>query len=97
MEGNDRNTFPQTLRTMNPNTWWNIVDLSGGDKAPFEWKDLKSDWLQLFDQLLSANATTAGLERVFSSYALIHSKLQNKLGNEQGKLEQGKLSSSTEL
>jgi len=32
-------------------------------------------------QLFSAAATTAGLERIFSSYGLVHSKLRNKLGN----------------
>jgi len=32
-------------------------------------------------QLFSATATTAGLERIFSSYGLVHSKLRNKLGN----------------
>lgn len=38
-------------------------------------------------QLLSAVATSASVERIFSTYGLVHSTLRNKLGNEKaGKL-----------
>ena len=37
--------------------------------------------------LLTAVSATAGLERIFSTFGLVHSKLRNKLGNEKaGKL-----------
>ena len=38
--------------------------------------------LKLCSQLFTAVASTAGLERIFSSYGLVHSKLRNKLGNQ---------------
>jgi len=38
-------------------------------------------WWKMCYQLFSATTTTAGLERIFSSYGLVHSKLRNKLGN----------------
>jgi len=42
---------------------------------------LRQQMLSLCSQLFSASATTASLERIFSSYGLVHSKLRNKLGN----------------
>jgi hypothetical protein len=38
--------------------------------------------IDLCCQLFSAVASKAGLERIFSSFGLVHSKLRNRLGNE---------------
>lgn len=43
--------------------------------------------MTICEQLLSAIAATASLERTFSSFGMIQSKLRNRLGNEKaGKL-----------
>ena len=36
--------------------------------------------IKLCRQLLGAVASSAGVERVFSSFGLVHSKLRNRLG-----------------
>jgi len=36
--------------------------------------------VQLAEQLLTARASSAGVERVFSTFALVHSDLRNRLG-----------------
>ena len=43
---------------------------------------LSSDELSAVQQLLSAVASSSDVERVFSSYGLVHSKLRNRLGTE---------------
>ena len=43
---------------------------------------LASDVISAVQQLLSAVASSSGVERVFSSYGLVHSKLRNRLGTE---------------
>ena len=52
-------------------TWWSAVDASS---------KLPQGFLQLMLQLHSATASSASLERVFSSFGLIQSKLRNRLG-----------------
>ncbi len=52
-----------------------------------EWWDshaamLHSDILLSVRQLLTAVAASSGVERVFSSYGLVHTKLRNRLGTE---------------
>lgn len=52
-----------------------------------EWWDshtamLDSDILLSVRQLLTAVASSSGVERVFSSYGLVHTKLRNRLGTE---------------
>jgi hypothetical protein len=44
--------------------------------------DIDSSALHTIIQLLTAVASSAGVERVFSSYGLVHSKLRNRLGTE---------------
>ena len=50
------------------------------------WKSLgnKVDpgMLDITSQLFSATASSAGIERLFSTFGLVHSKLRNKLGTE---------------
>lgn len=36
--------------------------------------------VQLAEQLLTARASSAGVERVFSTFGLVHSDLRNRLG-----------------
>jgi len=48
---------------------------------------LHPDTISVANQLLTATASSAGVERVFSSFGLVHSKLRNGLGVEKaGKL-----------
>jgi len=60
--------------------------------SPIAWWHSQSERLTdrlftLFDQLLSAIASSAGVERVFSTFGPVHSKLRSRLGIEKaGKL-----------
>jgi uncharacterized protein YuzB (UPF0349 family) len=48
---------------------------------------LKEPQIKLLEQLLTATSSSAGVERIFSSFGLVHSKLRNRLGVEKaGKL-----------
>jgi hAT family C-terminal dimerisation region len=44
--------------------------------------DIDGEVLATIVRLLTAVASSAGVERVFSSYGLVHSKLRNRLGTE---------------
>lgn len=55
--------------SVHPVDWWK----SQSDR-------LHADTLPLVIQLLTATASSAGVERVFSSMGLVHSKLRNRLG-----------------
>lgn len=73
-------TFPQYLFTesfkkVTPMTWWKVAVKT----IP---TPLREQMIELCCQLFSAVASTAGLERIFSSFGLVHSKLRNRLGNE---------------
>ena len=55
------------------------------------WKSLQStldiDIMTLVDQLHTARASSSGIERIFSTFGFVHSKLRNRLGTEKaGKL-----------
>jgi len=69
-----------SVRDTNPITWWKSVEISTSNVS-FNWTQLQEEWLSLCDELMSAIATTASLERTFSTKKLVHSKLRNKLGN----------------
>ena len=43
---------------------------------------LETDVISSAQQQLSAVASSSGVERVFSSYGIVHSKLRNRLGTE---------------
>ena len=64
--------------------------LSGTD--PFAWWQSQASMLDehilsLVEQLFTARASTAGIERIFSTFGLVHSKLRNRLQTEKaGKL-----------
>lgn len=64
-----------------PMVWWKGIVMDDST-----WPN-KKDFLSLCEQLLTATASTASLERTFSSFGLVQSKLRNRLGNEKaGKL-----------
>lgn len=85
------NPFPVYLfgphfQTTPPMTWWKSVNLIDAEKY-FRWTELQEEFLCMCSKLLTAVAATAGLERIFSTFGLVHSKLRNKLGTEKaGKL-----------
>ncbi|XP_073512843.1 uncharacterized protein [Phyllobates terribilis] len=63
------------LRKVTPVNWWKSL------------KRLDLETVQVMISLLTAVASSAGVERIFSSFGLIHSKLRNRLGpNKAGKL-----------
>jgi len=77
-------TFPQYLfkdsfKSVTPMTWWKVAaqTIPNTDTAP-----LRQQMIELCCQLFTAAASTAGLERIFSSFGLVHSKLRNRLGND---------------
>lgn len=63
--------FQPAAQEMKLTTWWTAVKAS---------MDLPQGFLDLMLQLHSACASSASLERVFSSFGLVQSKLRNRLG-----------------
>jgi len=73
--------FDAGVLRVSPMTWWKVA--SRCITKP----DLQKRMLSLCTQLLTAVASTAGLERIFSTFGLVQSKLRNRLGNDKaGKL-----------
>lgn len=63
------------LSKISPLDWWKSHFFSS--------KNEKIDHMnQAFSQLLTARASTASIERIFSTYGLVQSKLRNRLGND---------------
>ncbi|CAH2090930.1 unnamed protein product [Euphydryas editha] len=78
--------FPQYLfgsqfQTTPPLDWWKLLNLNTTDVRWEQWEH-KKRFLNMCEQLLTAVASTAGLERTFSSFGLVQSKLRNRLGTE---------------
>lgn len=76
--------FPQYLfgsqfQTTSPMDWWKLLDMNTTDVQWQQWEH-KISFLSMCEQLLTAVASTAGLERMFSSFGLVQSKLRNRLG-----------------
>ncbi len=59
---------PVVLKKTDPLAWWQSQK-----------SELDEHILSLVDQLLTARASTAGIERIFSAFGLVHSKLRNRL------------------
>lgn len=57
---------PDMLRSVSPVTWWH--SMAGR---------LHEDGKSMYRQLLCAAASTANIERIFSTFGLVHSKLRN--------------------
>jgi hypothetical protein len=68
--------FPSTYFTdaatkISPVNWWKALKLYG----------LPSDFVALAVKLLSCPASSASIERIFSNFGNIHTKVRNRLGN----------------
>lgn len=61
----------QTISNINPVSWWCALRSSVND-AMFD----------LSMQLHTAVASSAGIERLFSTFGLVHNKIRNRLGTE---------------
>ncbi|KAG8148070.1 hypothetical protein E2320_000136 [Naja naja] len=65
----------EVLKKVSPVNWWKSL------------KHLDSESVEVMISLLTAVASSAGVERIFSSFGLVHSKLRNPLGPDKaGKL-----------
>ena len=65
--------FQPKARTMMPSTWWTAVGNSCKQLLP-------DGFVELMVTLHVATASSASLERIFSSFGLVITKLRNKLG-----------------
>lgn len=64
----------QVIQSTTPIDWWiAIFNLK---------KCITEDELDIIKQLLCTVASSAGVERIFSSFSLVHSKVRNRLGTE---------------
>jgi len=63
--------FSAAAVTMHPVIWWNAVAKSSS---------IPSNFVAIITQLLSSPASSASIERVFSSFSGVHSNLRNRLG-----------------
>jgi len=67
---------PEIRNSVSPIAWWHSKSERLTDRL-----------LTLIDQLLIASSSSTGVERVFSKFGLVHSKLRNRLRLEKdGKL-----------
>ena len=60
--------IPELLKKIDPLTWWK-------SQASL----LDENILSLVEQLHTARASTAGIERIFSTFGFVHSKIRNRL------------------
>lgn len=60
------------ISKIHPIDWWKS-QITGNDT-------FSKNILQMIEQLFSAQASSASVERVFSTFGLVHSKLRNRLG-----------------
>ena len=59
---------PELLKKIDPLTWWkSLASL------------LDENILSFVEQLHTARASTAGIERIFSTFGFVHSKIRNRL------------------
>lgn len=61
----------QTVAKISPLIWWMSLK-----------KNISSDLFYLVKQLFTAVGSSAGIERLFSTFGLVHRKLRNRLGVE---------------
>ena len=64
--------FNEAALRMDPVTWWKATKSSG----------VNSDFVDFVIRLLQAPASSASVERIFSNFGQIHSKIRNRLGNQ---------------
>jgi hypothetical protein len=63
--------FNDTTLSIPPVTWWKSTASRG----------VPQDFINMVTQLFRSPPSSAAIERVFSSFGLIHTKLRNRLGN----------------
>lgn len=63
------------MATITDSEWWAIMQLT----YP---KDISLDQLKCLQSLLTANASSSNLERIFSKFGLVHTDVRNRLGSE---------------
>ena len=67
---------PSVVDSVTPLSWWKALQDRVGDKV-----------MNTVAQTLGASASSAGVERIFSTFGCIHSNIRNRLGTEKaGKL-----------
>ena len=62
------------MQSVEPASWWRNVDQDN--------VHVKTEILSLINTLMNAIASSASIERVFSTFGLVHSKIRNRLGVE---------------
>lgn len=73
--------FGSQFKQTPPLEWWKLLNLNTTDPRWLNWTG-KEQFKSVCEQLLSAVASTAGLERIFSTFGLVQSKIRNRLGTE---------------
>lgn len=64
--------FTETALRIDPITWWKAMKPSG----------VNPDFVDFVVRLLHSPASSASIERIFSNFGQIHSKVRNRLGND---------------
>ena len=64
--------FSESALRTPPNSWWRSLLVSKNGK-------LNQNFVNFASRLMSAPATSASLERIFSTFGYVHSKLRNRL------------------
>ena len=59
----------ELVKSVSPLTWWESQK-----------SHLESEVMKLCRQVLGAITSTAGIERIFSTFGFVHSKVRNRLG-----------------
>ena len=78
------NTYPKSMfadkviEEFSPAKWWRIVK-SRAEKIPGM---ASPQFCSFMEQLSSLPASSASVERVFSTFGYVHTKLRNRLGND---------------
>ena len=64
--------FSKLASELDPVTWWRAAQANG----------ISPEFVNIAIQLLDAPCSSAAIERVFSNFSFIHTKIRNRLGNE---------------
>lgn len=80
----DTDAYPKAMLqktvtdTLAPAKWWKIVEKKHQNTT----KLATPAFCQLMTKISSLPASSASVERLFSTFGLVHTKLRNRLGNE---------------
>ena len=64
--------FAESVRSMEPCTWWKATSSFG----------VSPQLITIANTLLSTPPSSASIERIFSNFGAIHTKIRNRLGND---------------